>query len=65
FNGWSVTNLFGSQPESATFTKEPPRETLTEPPAGYRTPAPNEPYGVNKDKNTAKAYDFFNQHGTE
>lgn len=65
FNGWSLTNLFGSQPESSTFTKEPPRDSLTEPPAGYRTPAPNQPYGVNKDKNSTQAYDFFNKHGTE
>jgi hypothetical protein len=66
FNGWSFTNLFSSPPESATFTHEPTRESLTEPPAGYRTPAPNEPYGVSKDKaGTAKAYDFMNQHGTE
>jgi hypothetical protein len=65
FNGWSFTNLFGSQPESATFTQEPARESLTEPPAGYRTPAPNQPYGVTKDKNSTQAYDFFNKHGTE
>jgi hypothetical protein len=66
FNGWSFTNLFSSPPESATFTSEPPRDSLTEPPVGYRTPAPNQPYGLSKDKaNSVKAYDFFNQHGTE
>lgn len=65
FNGWSFSNLFGSQPESTTFTQEPPRESLTEPPAGYRTPAPNQPYGVGKDKTTPQAYDFMNKHGTE
>jgi hypothetical protein len=66
FNGWSFTNLFSSPPESATFTSEPPRDSLTEPPVGYRTPAPNQPYGLSKDKaNAAKAYDFLSQHGTE
>jgi hypothetical protein len=65
FNGWNFTNLFSSPPESATFTQEPPRDSLTEPPAGYRTPAPNQPYGVTKDKTTTQAYDFMNKHGTE
>jgi len=66
FNGWSWNSLFGTRPESATFTNEPPRASLTEPPPGYRTPAPNQPYGVSKDKgNTAQAYDFWNKHGTE
>jgi hypothetical protein len=66
FKGWTWNNLFGTQPEAATFSSEPPRATLTEPPPGYRTPAPNEPYGLSKDKAQAvKAYDFWNKHGTE
>jgi hypothetical protein len=66
FNGWGIGNLFKSPPESTTFTQEPPRESLTEPPAGYRTPAPNQPYGVGgKETAQPKAYDFMNQHGTE
>jgi hypothetical protein len=32
--------------ETKTFTGEPPRADLTEPPPGYRTPSPNQPYGV-------------------
>ena len=28
------------------FTGEPPRDTLTAPPAGYQTPSPNYAYGV-------------------
>ncbi len=28
------------------FTGEPTRESLTQPPTGYQTPAPNAPYGV-------------------
>jgi hypothetical protein len=36
----------GNKNEVATFTGEPPRETLTEPPPGYLTPSPVAPYGV-------------------
>jgi hypothetical protein len=30
----------------ATFTGEPPRGSLTDPPPGYLTPSPDQPYGV-------------------
>lgn len=30
----------------ATFTGEPPRENLTDPPPGYLTPSPDQPYGI-------------------
>ena len=36
----------GNKGEVGTFTGEPPRESLTAPPAGYQTPSPNQPYGV-------------------
>jgi hypothetical protein len=66
FSGWTWNNLFGSKPETATFSSEPPRASLTEPPPGYRTPAPNQPYGLSKDKAaSSQAYDFWNKHGTE
>jgi hypothetical protein len=29
-----------------TFTGEPPRASLTDPPPGYQTPSPNMPYGI-------------------
>ncbi|RED21691.1 hypothetical protein BJ123_1454 [Rhodopseudomonas thermotolerans] len=46
FNG-SLWNVFsGNKTETATFTGEPPRESLTEPPAGYQTPSPNFAYGT-------------------
>jgi hypothetical protein len=32
--------------ETATFVHEPPRNTLTDPPSGYRTPSPVQPYGI-------------------
>ncbi len=32
--------------ELATFTGEPPRASLTDPPPGYQTPSPDQPYGL-------------------
>jgi hypothetical protein len=48
--GWKG-NLFGAmfgdkKDETAKFTGEPPRSTLTDPPTGYQTPSPDQPYGV-------------------
>jgi hypothetical protein len=34
----------------ATFTGEPTRSSLTDPPPGYLTPSPDQPYGVGPDK---------------
>jgi hypothetical protein len=36
----------GSKTESAPFTGEPTRDTLTMPPPGYQTPSPNYAYGT-------------------
>ena len=36
--------------EYTTFTGEPPRSTLIEPPRGYRTPSAAQPYGVGPEK---------------
>ena len=44
------STLWAAKEEYATFTGEPPRASLTEPPPGYRTPSPNQPYGVGKQK---------------
>jgi hypothetical protein len=41
--------------ETATFVREPRRNTLTEPPAGYRTPSPVQPYGIDGKTNNEKA----------
>ncbi len=43
------------KPESAPFTGEPARTTLTAPPIGYQTPSPAQPYGVGPPKDTRKA----------
>ncbi|MEX0753209.1 MAG: hypothetical protein WD073_09835 [Xanthobacteraceae bacterium] len=42
--------LWGSQKNEdvETFTGEPPRDALTEPPPGYLTPSPVAPYGTTK-----------------
>lgn len=34
-------------PESTTFSGEPERTDLTEPPVGYQVPSPSYPYGIN------------------
>jgi hypothetical protein len=55
--GWtgSIKDFFGVQREEyVEFTQEPPRATLLEPPPGYRTPSPAQPYGVGKRKNESK-----------
>jgi len=40
--------LTGPKEEYGTFTSEPPRTSLTAPPAGYQTPSAAQPYGVVK-----------------
>ena len=46
-------NWFNKE-EYAKFGSEPPRQDLTDPPAGYRTPSPEQPYGIGPDKKQAK-----------
>jgi hypothetical protein len=56
---WS-TMFGGNKSETAPFTGEPSRESLTQPPTGYQTPSPNYAYGtgpresLNKEYNPAK-----------
>lgn len=38
-----------SKEEYAKFNGEPVRQNLTEPPAGYRVPSPDQPYGISPD----------------
>jgi hypothetical protein len=47
----SVKDFFGVSGggQTATFEAEPPRASLTDPPSGYRSPSPAQPYGVSKD----------------
>jgi hypothetical protein len=59
---WS--SMFGSKDdEVAKFTREPPRAALTEPPPGYQTPSPEQPYGVGKEKpKTKTSADYLLEH---
>ena len=40
--------------EYGTFTGEPPRVSLTDPPPGYQTPSPDQPYGIVPEHKAAK-----------
>lgn len=49
YKGGLFGKLFGSKDgEIANFTGEPPRNALTDPPPGYQTPSPDQPYGAGK-----------------
>lgn len=56
--------MFGKDaPEMSSFTGEPPRLSLIEPPPGYQTPSPDQPYGVGKAKPQAKtSSDYYMDH---
>jgi hypothetical protein len=66
----SKGNFFGSlfgkknNDEVTNFTKEPPRTALTEPPPGYQTPSPDQPYGLSKTTTARKAENYAETHGT-
>ena len=46
----ALFNFFASTPpEAEAFKGEPARTRMTEPPAGYRTPAPTQPYRAPRD----------------
>jgi hypothetical protein len=57
YSGNIFTNLFkhNTDTEYGTFTGEAPRTSLVEPPVGYQTPSPNQPYGVTKRVDYGKA----------
>jgi hypothetical protein len=44
------TRWLSRSEEYSTFSGEPRRGSLTEPPTGYRTPSPHQPYGVGKER---------------
>ena len=47
--GWFKKEEYG------TFTGEPARANLTDPPPGYQTPSPDQPYGISEDRKPLKA----------
>jgi hypothetical protein len=59
FMGLGSTFAKEKPPEGARFLREPGRANLTDPPNGYRTPSPDQPYGLNyHDKPKAPKEDF-------
>jgi hypothetical protein len=55
-------NMFGGDKgSSAPFTGEAPRTSLTEPPTGYQTPSPNQPYSVGKERYKDKPIDYYGE----
>jgi hypothetical protein len=47
YKGGMLGKMFqGKDGDVAQFTGEPPRTSLTEPPQGYQTPSPDQPYGI-------------------
>lgn len=66
YKGGLFSNMFGRQDDDvAKFTGEPPRVSLTEPPPGYQTPSPDQPYGLGERMTAPKATDYLTEHGTD
>ncbi|HET8543386.1 MAG TPA: hypothetical protein VFL68_02655 [Pseudolabrys sp.] len=60
YKGSLYDAMFGKKKEEqAKFTGEPPRTSLTEPPTGYQTPSPDQPYGLATGAAPAKAYNDY------
>lgn len=49
--------------KSASFTGEPPRASLTDPPVGYQTPSADQPYGPKGKSVNTKPEDNFTKRG--
>jgi hypothetical protein len=61
YKGGVFDSLFSKKEEAAVFTGEPPRASLTDPPAGYQTPSPSQPYGVKEKSWVPKAFNIFDR----
>ena len=58
-SGNIFSNMFNKKNNDvAKFTGEKPRASLTQPPVGYQTPSPQQPYGLGKEA-PAKAEDSY------
>ncbi len=66
YKGGLLGGLFkdNSKPESATFSQEPTRSELTQPPVGYQTPSAAHPYGLSPRQEKGKPLDYLNKRGT-
>jgi hypothetical protein len=58
-----VKKMFDKGDDTARFTGEPPRVSLTEPPPGYQTPSPDQPYGSSKAAAAPAAENYYVTHG--
>ena len=58
------SNIFGGgKNETVRFTGEPARSSLTDPPPGYQTPSPNQPYGLSSVTTAPKPFnDMLTRH---
>lgn len=57
FDSSRIFGMFkGNSAEIGQFKQEPPRESLTQPPAGYQTPSPNFAYGTGPKESLNKDY---------
>ena len=66
YSGGLFGNMFGRRDDdTAKFTGEPPRTALTEPPPGYQTPSPDQPYGMTDRSKAPKAANPYLDRGTE
>ena len=63
YKGGLWGSIFGDKDDEVVrFTGEPSRSTLTEPPPGYQTPSPDQPYGAGKGPGP-KATDYLGTKG--
>jgi hypothetical protein len=61
-----VFGIFGGKSnEAVRFTGEPARASLTDPPPGYQTPSPEQPYGDGGKAPPPKAENYYEKHGTD
>lgn len=66
YKGGLFSNVFGKDDnQQAKFTREPGRAALTDPPAGYQTPSPNQPYGTGGANAKPAATNYYVDHPTE
>jgi len=59
YKGGIMGSLFAKDQDTAKFTGEPPRTSLIEPPVGYQTPSPDQPYGAKGESLVPKIPSFF------
>lgn len=66
YKGGLFGKILGSDNEVVRFTAEPPRNQLTDPPPGYQTPSPTQPYGLAKETTnpTPKPGNYVQDHVT-